>query len=88
MTASVAKVFDINGGPSPVEPNKQLVKNLLDLLEMANSGELQSFIGTGFTSDGLRVTTWGDYHNDRHQMLGSLAWMQAEYIHRHTRPAE
>ena len=66
-----------------MEPNPQLVKNLRDLLDMAETGQLQSFVGTGFTRDGLRAATWGDFHSDVYQMLGALAWLQAEYVERH-----
>lgn len=65
--------------------NEGLVHSLEDLLGMARSGMLQSYIGTGFTRDGLRVSTWSDYHDDIYQMLGSLEWIKAEYIHRHTK---
>lgn len=66
------------------EPNEGLVKALRELLAMAEDGRLQSYIGTGFSSDGLRVSTWADHHDDIYQMLGSLEWLKAEYIHRHT----
>lgn len=66
------------------KPNEGLVAALRQLLAMAESGQVQSYIGTGFTSDGLRLATWGDHHNDRYQMLGALSWLQHEYVHRHT----
>jgi hypothetical protein len=66
------------------QPNEKLIAVLRDALGMAESGQLQCFIGTGFTHDGLRLATWCDDHNDIYQMLGSIAWLQAEYIHRHT----
>jgi hypothetical protein len=65
-------------------PNDGLIGAIRQLLAMAESGQLQSYIGTGFTYDGLRVATWGDHHDDTYQMLGSLAWLQAEYVSRHT----
>jgi len=68
------------------EPNQALIAGLRQLLEMAESGQLQSFIGTGFISEGLRVSHWSDYHTDVYQMLGSLAWLQHEYVHRRTNP--
>lgn len=67
------------------EPNASLVAGLEQLVEMAKSGQLQSFIGTGFTVDGLRVAHWSNFHDDVYQMLGSLAWLQAEYVERTTR---
>ena len=74
-----------NGINSPdAGPNGGLVSALEDLLKMAKSGQLQSYIGTGFTQDGLRVSTWCDSHDDVYQMLGSLEWIKAEYLHRHT----
>ena len=64
------------------EPNQALIGALRALLDMAETGQLQSYIGTGFTGDGLRVATWCDYHQDTYQMLGSLAWLQHEYADR------
>jgi hypothetical protein len=66
------------------KPDEGLICAIRQLLEMAESGQLQSFIGTGFTCDGLRAATWTDRHADRYQMLGALAWLQHEYVHRHT----
>lgn len=66
------------------EPNAALVEGLEHLVEMAKSGQLQSFVGTGFMADGLRLSHWSDYHDDKYQMLGSLAWLQAEYVRRNT----
>ena len=63
------KVVSINGGepvPAVGTPNDALISCLTEALEMAKSGELQSFIGTGYV------------------VLGSLAWLQHEYVHRHT----
>lgn len=64
--------------------NVALVEALRDLLERAESGELQSFIGTGYTADNMRAALWCDQHPDVYAMLGALAWLQAEYVHRHT----
>lgn len=63
-------------------PNQDLVAGLEELAAMARSGLLQSFIGTGFTSDCQRVIHWSDFHIDRCQMLGSLAWLQDLYKER------
>ena len=76
--------FPDGGSQLPQTPNAPLVEGLRQLLEMAEAGQLQSFVGTGFTCDGLRAAHWSDYHTDVYQMLGALAWLQAEYINRHT----
>lgn len=67
-----------------MKPNEGLVSALEQLLEMARTGQLQSYIGTGFTVDGLRATTWCNNHDDVCQMLGSIAWLQHEYVERTT----
>lgn len=69
--------------PIAMPPNEHLVKALKDLLVMAESGTLQSYIGTGFTNDSMRVSTWCDFHDDVYQMLGSLEWLKSEYVDRH-----
>lgn len=66
------------------DPNEPLVAALRQLLDMAETGQLQSYVGTGFTHDGLRVSTFCDFHEDIYQMLGSLSWIQHEYVARHT----
>jgi hypothetical protein len=68
------------------KPNEALVAELKIMLDSAERGHLQSLIGTGFTSDGLRYSCWCDFHDNRYQMLGSLQWICAEYVERHTRP--
>jgi hypothetical protein len=75
----------INGEavPSSGEPNKHLIALLSDLMSDAQSGRLQSMIGTGFMSDGLRVGIWCDYHPNYYEMLGAIARLQSEYIGRH-----
>jgi hypothetical protein len=65
-------------------PNQELIEALRRALDMAESGQLQCYIGTGFTSDGLRLSTWVDAHDNRYEMLGSLAWLEHEYVNRHT----
>ena len=83
----MSNVLPIHNGITPPtsEPNTSLVSALRQLLEMAETGQLQSYIGTGFTKDGLRVSTWSDFHDDVYQMLGSIEWIKAEYIHKHTK---
>jgi len=68
--------------PDRAQPNPALIKMLSDVLKMAESGQLQSYIGTGFTHDGLRVSTWGDYHDDKYQVLGALNWLAHDYVRR------
>ena len=69
---------------APSEPNASLVAALTNMLRRAADGELQSFIGTGFTADGMRAAMWSDHHGNVYEMIGALAWLQAEYVHRHT----
>jgi hypothetical protein len=67
--------------PSKSAPNPELIEMLTQALKMAESGQLQSYIGTGFAGDGLRLSTWGNFHDDKYQMLGSLNWLAHEYVH-------
>jgi hypothetical protein len=69
-------------------PNQQLISVLRNLLEHAEAGRLQSFVGTGFMADHARLGAWVDLHDNVFEMLGALAWLQAEYVHRHTEPAK
>jgi hypothetical protein len=66
------------------KPNEVLIKCLRSTLALAESGQLQSFIGTGFNADGARAAVWCDHHDNVYEMLGSIAWLQHEYVHRHT----
>ncbi len=70
--------------PPPSGPNTALVEALRRTLAQAESGLLQSFIGTGFQADGMRFTLTADEHHNVFEMMGALAWLQAEYVHRHT----
>ncbi len=71
------------------EADPGLVKALADVFRMARDGQLKSFIGTGFTMDGLRMTVrGGPIGADIHQMLGALAWLQHEYVARITGNAD
>ena len=82
---SADKVVALPGSKVPsVAPNEAVVALMRKLLTMAESGQLQSFIGTGFTADGPRLALWADEHVNVYEMLGALAWLQAEYIHKHT----
>jgi len=83
----MSKVVGINGPiPSALtgEPNEGLVGALRDLLEMAETGRLQSFVGTGFVMSGDRVSIWGGPHGNVYEMLGSIAWLEHEYVARTT----
>ena len=70
--------------PGDTEPSEPLIGMLSQLLAMAESGQLRSFIGTGFVADGGRLAIWADTHPNIYEQLGSLEWIKAEYIHRHT----
>ncbi len=71
--------------PGTSEPRADLVKFLRDMLAMAEAGELQSLVGTGFKADGMRLAlfSYPDGHNT-YEMLGALAWLQHEYVERQT----
>lgn len=81
-----ANVVGINGHQPSVlgEPRSELVSVLENLLNRARTGQLQSFIGCGFTATGERCAAWIDTHENVYEMLGSLAWLQHEYVNRHT----
>lgn len=64
--------------------NEHLVTLLEEILEMAKTGVLQSFVGTGFTSERTRLACWGDFHKDVYQMMGALNWLVHEYAYRQT----
>lgn len=66
------------------EPNPQVVGMCRKLLDMAEDGRLQSFVGTGFTADGARLALWADTHGNVYEMLGAIGWLQHEYVNRHT----
>jgi len=81
---SISKIVPILKAVETNKVNESLVKSIRKLLDYAESGELQSFIGAGFNADGsLRFTTWADYHHDIWAMLGSIEWLKAQYIHDH-----
>lgn len=82
----LANVHALPGVRPPSQgPNTALVEALQNLLAKAESGELQSFIGTGYTSCNGRLAIWVDLHDNIYEMLGSLSWLQHEYVERHTR---
>jgi hypothetical protein len=82
-------VISLPGVRAPsAAPNTTLIAALRETLERAESGEPQSFIGTGFTGAGMRFAFWCDHHTNVYEMLGAIAWLQAEYVHRHEEAAE
>lgn len=70
--------------PPSADPNQSLISCLRALLEAAESGALQSFIGCGWRSDGTRQSLWCDHNPNVYETLGGLAWLQHEYVHRRT----
>ena len=79
----MTNVITLGGQPvKPIEPNQGLISAFRALLDSAEKGELQSFVGTGFRRDGSRAVLWSDTPGDVVQVLGSLAWLQADYIKR------
>ena len=84
MTEKIVGLF--GNRPSQLgEPRAELIKCLESLLERARTGHLQSFIGTGFVSDGARLSVFVDLHENVYEMLGALAWLGHEYADRVTR---
>lgn len=61
------------------KPNQALIKALEDILESAKSGELQSFLATGFRADGLRMSCIFP-HTNVYEVVGSLEFLKAEYM--------
>ena len=61
------------------EPNQALIRAVEDILESARSGELQSFMATGFRSDGLRMSCIFP-HTNVYEVVGSLEFLKAEYM--------
>lgn len=79
-------VVGINGERPAVvgEPQADVIGILENLLERARSGQVQCFYGTGFCSDGCRVTVFSGNHQNVHEMLGALSWLEHEYVARVT----
>jgi len=80
----MSNVISLNGVTPSVcgEPQEGLVKLLEQILDMAKAGQLQSFVGTGFASDGARVSMWGGHHENVYEMCGALSWLEHEYVAR------
>ena len=66
--------------PDGMPVNVDLVEQLRAALGMAESGQLQSYAGVGFTVDGLIMRTWAPNHGNAYEFLGALASMQARFI--------
>lgn len=78
-------IRELPGCKAPTnEPNEVLIEALRDTLERAERGELQSLIGTGFTQDGLRFALWCPHNPNVYETLGSIAWLEHEYVARIT----
>ncbi len=61
------------------EPNEALIAGLEGLVEQARSGQLQTFIGCGFSSDGLLIEYIGDFGSSMFKTLGGLEWLVDSY---------
>ena len=71
------KIVTLALPPKDPIPNRAIIQNLEELLELAKEGKLQSFIGCGFMSDGCRLSSWGDFHSNFMEEFGSLNWLVA-----------
>jgi hypothetical protein len=82
----VSNVVSLSGNshPSLGVPCEHLISLLEQLLAKAQSGELQSFVGTGFVADGARLSIFYEGEPDLYSMLGAIAWLQHEYVAGHT----
>jgi hypothetical protein len=81
----LSKVTALPGCKTPdAGPNQVLIEVLRNALARAEAGELQSFIGTGFTVDGAVMTLWCPHNPNIYETLGALAWLQHEYVDRVT----
>lgn len=65
------------------EPNEALVNLLEDTLAKARTGELQTLLAVGHTSDGSIFTVFtAAAHNQYFLHLGAIEAMKAEFIKR------
>lgn len=64
------------------EPDEDLVRIIEEVLEMARSGQLRSFIGTGFTAEGQRLAVWNYLNAEAYEMMGAITWLQHEFADR------
>ena len=79
MTDNVTPIND-TVKPKTGEPSAGLIAALKAALAMAETGELQSLICTGFLAGGERISFWAPDHENVIEMLGALAWLQHEYV--------
>lgn len=68
------------------EANESLVAALRMLVESAEKGELQSFVGVGFCANGTKVRSFCSGGEDSDAMIGALARVQREYMEHTDRP--
>lgn len=67
--------------PETGAPEKNVILSLRTLLSMAESGELQAFILTGWTAERARVTAFkGDLGYNVIEELGGINWLAHEYV--------
>lgn len=78
-------VKSLHGTPIPTsKPNEMLVSALKDILSDAESGRLQSFIGAGFLSDGLRMSCVINTHPNAYEVIGSIEMLKLDFINDYT----
>jgi hypothetical protein len=80
--SNVVTLFGVRT-PEHGAPNDHLVQMLEEMLGMAKSGQLQSFVANGFTSEGNCLGLWVDTHLNVYEMYGTLCALSAEYVRRH-----
>lgn len=74
------KVVQLKPKEEKLEPVKELIDALEDLIQMAKEGDLRSFIGCGFDSSGGRVDSMsGEIWENVWAMKGSLYELMLEY---------
>ncbi len=77
----MTKVTALRGAMVPTdEPNEALIAALKDILADAESGRLQSFVGAGFLSDGLRMSCIINNHPNVYEVIGSIEMLKHAYI--------
>ena len=64
----------------PGEPVPELVSLIEGMLERAKRGEIKCLIGTGWTSDGGRLSYRGGHHDNIYEMRGAIAFLDDEYV--------
>lgn len=77
----MSNVVSLTKKPLPEigEPNQRLIEGLEQLLNLAKTGQLQSFWGVGFLDNGLRAKCQGGYHKNAVEFYGALTWLAEEY---------